>query len=299
MPDIQLRFNRDMLVLSSPVSTVLARQGFTDAADTEYVTLMEPEVVRDALRLNLTAGAHCLITETAGITPARLAHRGMADRAEELARAALSTVNDLRPQHTIVEVGPCGLPLDASSKASLNENRDQYARAARAVKATGQPYDAFFLNGFRNPSDLKCALMGIRQVSGRPVIASVDVSADGTLAGGHFTFAEALEVMTGFEADVAGFSTAAGQEAACALAVQAAATSLPVLAQLSVAEVNQRQGAPTPENPYYCPDVVVDAALALRRAGVQFLRATGVATPAYAGALAVAVDGRDVAPRAE
>ncbi len=299
MPDIQLRFNRDMLVLSSPVAPVLARQGFTDAGDTEYVTLMEPEVVRDALRLNLTAGSHCLITETAGITPARLAHRGMADRAEELARAALATVNDLRPQHTLVEVGPCGLPLDASSKASLNENRDQYARAARAVEATGQPYDAFFLNGFRNPSDLKCALMGIRQVSGKPVIASVDVAADGTLAGGHFTFAEALEVMAEFEADVAGFSTAAGQEAACALAAQAAATPLPVLAQLSVAEVNQRQGAATPENPYYCADVVVDAALALHRAGVQFLRATGAATPAYAGALAVAVDGRDVAPRAE
>ncbi len=299
MPDIQLRFNRDMLVLSSPVSTVLARQGFTDAADTEYVTLMEPEVVRDALRLNLTAGAHCLVTETAGIAPARLAHRGMADRAEELARAALATVNDLRPQHAVVEVGPCGLPLDSSSKASLNENRDQYARAARAVEAAGQPYDAFFLNGFRNPSDLKCALMGVRQVSARPVIASVDVAADGTLAGGRFSLAEALEVMASFEADVAGFATAAGQEAACALATQAAATALPVLVQLSVAEVNQRQGAPTPENPYYCADVVVDAALALRRAGVQFLRATGAATPAYAGALAVAVDGRDVAARAE
>ncbi len=299
MPDIQLRFNRDMLVLSSPVAPVLARQGFTDAGDIEYVTLMEPEVVRDALRLNLTAGAHCLITETAGITPARLAHRGMADRAEELARAALATVNGLRPQHTIVEVGPCALPLDASSKASLNENRDQYARAARAVEAAGQPYDAFFLNGFRNPSDLKCALMGIRQVSARPVIASVDVAADGTLAGGHFSFAEALALMADFEADVAGFATAADAQAACALAEQAAQTSLPVLAQLSVAEVNQRQGAPTPENPYYCADAVVDVALSLRAAGVQFLRAVGQATPAYAGALAVAVEGRDVVARAE
>lgn len=80
MPDIQLRFHRDMLVLSSPVAPVLARQGFTEAGDVEYATLMEPEAVEDALRLNLVAGAQCLVTETAGMTPARLAHHGMADR---------------------------------------------------------------------------------------------------------------------------------------------------------------------------------------------------------------------------
>ena len=93
----------------------------------------------------------------------------------------------------LVEIGPCGLPLDPSSKASLNENRDQYARAARACE--GMQLDAFFLNGFTNPSDLKCALMGVRQVSGLPVFASVDVAADGMLADGRSTFAEALSVM--------------------------------------------------------------------------------------------------------
>ena len=242
MPDIQLRFHRDMLVLSSPVAPVLARQGFTEVGDVEYATLMEPEAVEDALRLNLVAGAQCLVTETAGMTPARLAHHGMADRMPELVKAEL---------------------------------------------------DAFFLNGFANPSDLKCALMGVRQVSGLPVFASVDVAADGTLADGRSTFAEALSVMAEFEASVAGFSAKAPLADACALAKQAATTPLPVLAQLDVVRYDPKQGQATEENPYYCPDVAVDAALALRAAGAQFLRATGAATPAYAGALAAAVDGTD------
>ena len=42
MPDIQLRFHRDMLVLSSPIAPVLARQGFELDGDVEYATLMEP-----------------------------------------------------------------------------------------------------------------------------------------------------------------------------------------------------------------------------------------------------------------
>lgn len=291
MPDIQLRFHRDMLVLSSPVASVLARQGFTEPGDVEYATLMEPEAAEDALRLNLIAGAQCLVTETAGMTPARLAHHGMADRTPELAKAALATANDLHPQHVLVELGPCGLPLDPSSKASLNESRDQYARAARACE--GMQLDAFFLNGFTDPVDLKCALMGVRQVSGLPVFASVDVCADGMLADGRSSFADALAVMTEFEASVAGFSTKAPVDAACSLVRQAAKTPLPVLAQLDVVERNPKQGKVTESNPYYCPDVVVDAALALRAAGAQFLRAVGAATPAYAGALAAAVDGTD------
>ena len=140
MPDIQLRFHRDMLVLSSPIAPVLARQGFELDGDVEYATLMEPEAVEDALRLNLMAGVQCLVTETAGMTPARLAHRGMAERLPELARAAVSCAAKLRPQHVLVELGPCGLPLDASSKASLNENRDQYARAAGRSRLLSPPF---------------------------------------------------------------------------------------------------------------------------------------------------------------
>ena len=251
------------------------------------------EAVEDALRLNLQAGVQCLVTETAGMTPARLAHRGMAERLPELARAAVACAAKLRPQHVLVELGPCGLPLDASSKASLNENRDQYARAARAFE--GLSLDGFFLNGFSNPSDLKCALMGLRQVSGLPVLASVNVGADCMLADGRHGFDEALGVMAEFEASVAGFATAAPLEAAATFARRASgAGRLPVLAQLIVREHNPKQGDATPENPYFCPDALVAAATQLRAAGAQFLRAVGAATPAYAGALAAASEGFDV-----
>ena len=235
MPDIQLRFHRDMLVLSSPIAPVLARQGFELDGDVEYATLMEPEAVEDALRLNLMAGVQCLVTETAGMTPARLAHRGMAERLPELARAAVSCAAKLRPQHVLVELGPCGLPLDASSKASLNENRDQYARAARAFE--GLSLDGFFLNGFSSPSDLKCALMGLRQVSGLPVFASVNVGVDGMLADGRHGFDEALDVMAEFEASVAGFCTQAPVERVCAAGGEAA---------LARARAARRRGAQPP-----------------------------------------------------
>lgn len=292
MPDIQLRFHKSMLVLSSPVAPVLERQGYNVELDLEYATLFEPEAVHDALQLNMVAGAQCLVTNTEGITPARLAHRGMEERMPELARAAVETVAELQPQHLLAEVGPCCLPLDESSKSSLNEHRDQYARAAQAFN--GLALDAIFLNGFRNTTDLKCALMGVRQTCDTPIFASVNVEADGVLSGGRQSFEDALGVMLDFEASVAGFATAAPLEAAVRFArLAAGAGQLPVLAQLLVGEDAPRQGAATAENPYYCPDVLVDAAAQLRKAGAQFLRAAGNATPAYTGALVAATDGFD------
>lgn len=293
MPDIQLRFHKDMLVLSAPVAPVLERQGYDADLDLEYATLFEPEAVHDALQLNVVAGAQCLVTNTEGITPARLTHHGMQDRMAELAQAAVETVQGLQPQHVLAEIGPCCLPLDESSKASLNEHRDQYARATRAFD--GLALDAIFLNGFRNTTDLKCALMGVRQTCDLPVFASVNVDADGVLAGGRQSFEDALGVMLDFEAAVVGFATAAPVEAAEKLArLAAGAGHLPVLAQLVVGEDAPRQGGPTDENPYYCPDVLVDAATRQRAAGVQFLRAAGNATPAYTGALVAASAGFDV-----
>ena len=341
MPDIALRLNKDMLVLSASLDARLEKQGFDAVKDAGYIALFESDTVRDALRMDALAGATCLVANTAAVTPSRLTRLSMEDQAAEFVEASLAVVREVKPQHVLAEIGPCGLPLDATSKASLNENREQYARAARlfaggersgvcggagggvassgaacavgagnagvaaAVKVSGvvdagvggasDPFDALFLNGFATCDDLKCALMGLRQVTDMPVFASVDVRADGTLSSGRGTLEEALFVMCEYGATVAGFATAASVRDAVLLARRARkACDLPLLAQLSVAKRNPKQGVSTEENPYYCPDVMVEAASLLRAAGVQFLRATGDATPAYTGALAAAVNGFDV-----
>ncbi len=292
MPDISLRFHKDMLVLSSPVTSAFERLGIDVARDTELTILLEPETVEEVYKLEIIAGAQCLVAPTRDITPARLAHAGMEARAAELAKSSLACAQTASPQHLLVEIGPCGLPLDPSSKASLNENRDQYARAARLFAEA--EFDAFLLSGFTSCDDLKCALMGLRKVSDAPIMASVCLDGEGRLLDWRTQWEDALEVMAEYGASTAGFETAADQEAACALARRGvAASNLPLLAQLKVGQRSVRQQGPTPENPYYCADTMMAAADALRRAGVQFLRATGDATPAYTGALVATTLGSD------
>ena len=326
MADISLRFNKDMLVLSAPLDTRLQNLGFDLEKDAALLAFLESEHVSELLRMEKLAGANCLVANTKACTPARLAHAGAEASAQEFVQASLSVARELSPQHVLAEIEPCGLPLDATSKASLNEHRNQYARAARNFSDAA--FDAFFLNGFSDTESLKCALMGISQVYDKVVFASINVdeigklgcesARDGELVGasaqdGEFgaisewdaelgcastqesKLLEAFEVMSEYGAQVAGFSSGAPIEQVIHLAKRATqACSLPLLVQLRVFEHNVRQGEASAKNPYYCPDVMADAALRLHDAGVQFLRATGNATPAYTGALAASVTGLDV-----
>lgn len=293
MPDIALRFHKDMLVLSSPASSALDRLGVDITRDLELTTLLEPDTLEDIYKLEAMAGAQCFVANTASFTPARLAHSGFEDRAADLAKISLSVLRQFKPQHVLVEIGPCGLPLDPSSKASLVENRDQYSRAARLFE--GMEFDALFLNGFKSCDDLMCALIGVRKVSDALVFASVDIDEEGKLDGGRKTLADAVAIMAEYGACTVGFATPAGQDVACAVTREVAgACDLPILVQLEVRKRDARQQGPTPENPYYCADTMMPAADALHAAGAQFLRAVGDATPAYSGALMATVLGTDV-----
>ena len=294
MPDIAMRFHKDMLVCGDSIRTTLSRQGADVDSDFEMLVLIEQDSLQDAYRVEKATNAQCMVVESGGFTPARLAYKNMIDRLPELAKSSLEVVAECRPQHILVEVEPCGLPLDGSSRASLKENRDQYARVARAYEAAGE-FDGFLLSGFGGTVPLKCALMGLRMASDKPVLACVSLGEGGNLANGRETLEDAVAVMVEYGASVAGFQTAAGPEEAVAIAKRVvAACDLPVMAVLEVACRNPRQGYPTRENPYFDASQMFDVALELRAAGVQFLRAAGDASPAYTGGLAACLAGLSV-----
>ncbi|MDO4590668.1 MAG: homocysteine S-methyltransferase family protein [Slackia sp.] len=294
MADIEIRFHKDMLVLSAPVAYTLERQGIDTAHDAEFVNLIEPEAVEDALRLEVMAGAQCIVTNTEGLCEARLAHHRLEDRARDLAAAALESVRSCKPQHVICEVGTCALPLDASDELSREQHIAQYRDAVSAFGS--DDFDAVLLSGLRSEADVRCAVEGARRATARPVFAVVDLDEEGRAAGASIEeLAEALS-----QADVAGISCAAPCDAVCdAVRRLAACVDVPVLVQFVVRAATAAEkkramlGAAIPGKPYALPDDLAHAAIAVRAAGAQFVRAVGQAAPACTGALAVAVSGAD------
>ncbi len=295
MPDLKQRFHKDMLVLSSPLAEDLARQGIDVFAEGPMLLSTDEEAVSDDLRLQEMAGVPCLVTPTPFITRAQLSHARLEDKQEELAQKSLDLVKDLMPQHVVALIGPTGLPIDPESQASLKENRNQYSDAARAF---GEDLDAFFLDGMASIDDVRCALMGVRRITYTPVFCSVNVDADGNLLGRKENLVDAVELMEDLEADVVGFRLKGTVDQATRLIKRVIrATELPVLVQLDVTPVKKEDTIGHPEllegNPFSDADSMITTGLHLRSAGAQFVRATGQATAAYAGALAAAVNDTD------
>lgn len=293
MADISMRFHKDMLVCTGSVAATLERQGADVENDLEMITMVEPETIHDVYRVEMSTEAQCLVAETSHLLPAKLLHKRMEKRLPELVQASMELAYTLKAQHVLVELGPTGLPLDSSSKASLVEVRDQYVRSAREFEKF--PFDAYLLSGFTGVATLQCALMGLRMVSDKPIFACVTVQADGMLANGRDSLERAVEMMGEYGASVVGIQTGAEPAVAASLVKRVAACSdLPLMVQIDVKERNKRQSYPTPENPYFAAETMFDAIPHLRSAGVQFLRAVGQASPAYTGALSAMARGLDV-----
>lgn len=291
MPDIHLRFHKDMLVLSAPIEEALRERGFDDNAEQQLLAATEPETLLEPLRLELIAGAQCLVLPTSGLTRARLAHIRAEDRAEQIAAATTGLIAELNPhpQHILAEIGPTGLPLDSTSKTSLVANRDQYADAARLFSSSRA--EALLLGTMVTIDDLRCALMGVRKVWDGPVLACIAVDEDGRIEGKQ-ELEWALAMMEECEADVAGIQTSALPEQAARIVERMTkACSLPILVQIDVRERDTR-GTRSP-GPYGKADSMLYAAETLRRSGAQFLRACGRATASYTGALFAATSGLD------
>lgn len=309
MSDIQMRFHKDMLVLSGHFDAQLKAQGLACEQGRELLNVLEDDSLLEIYRLEKAAGAQCLVTNTSGITRARLAHQRLEERACELAQAALQLVRELSPQHIIFELGPCGLPLDPSQASSLKQTREQYAQVARDLKQCA--FDAYLLGGFASRADLQCALMGIRMVSTTPLMVCLQSAQNeaGEIVPLDSSWDELACLCEDYGADVFGFASAAapGQIAETFRNVRGF-TSLPLFAELVVgrnSDAAHRKdiqavhtdtiGMPhSPAGAYSYPESVADAALCLREAGVQFLRASGESRPAHTAALAASISGLDV-----
>lgn len=292
MPDIQLRFHHDMLVLSSPIAAALERQGFEIEGDIELLLMTEPEEAADAVRMQSVAGAQCLVTPTQGITEARLARQRMEGHAQEVADAAVGMLRQYKPQHLIAEIGATGLPIDPGSKPSLLANRDQYS-AAVALFA-GKDVDAIFFSDLASADDLRCELMGGRRVCDLPLFASVRADAEGRVLGRSMTVEECAAIAQEYEASVFGIHMDADPDDVVAVTKRlAGACDIPILVQVDAFPKVSRLPRHEPESAYSMPDDMVQLAARLRAAGAQFLRASGKATPSYTGALAATVMGVD------
>ena len=140
MPDIALALPQGHArAVRSPRRRSLPGRAFDAARDLEFVNLVEPEAVRDALRLELHGRRPVPRCEHGGhrACPPGASRHGRPRGGRSSARAALASCRRLSPSTCWRRWSRAACRSTRASKASLNENRSQYARAARAFDGRG------------------------------------------------------------------------------------------------------------------------------------------------------------------
>ncbi len=285
MPDIHLRFGKEALICTADLTEGYRRHGAQTEKDEILTNLLEPDTVEQMLRLEMLGGTHVLIAPSRACTPARLRASGIAVDTRDYLTGLVHLCQGLTPQHLLLEVGPCGLPLDPSSRASLLENKQEYTQVARVCSDLA--IDGIFLSGFTSLDDLRCALMGVRAVYDGVIIASVVVDDKGSLLGRPCeSLEDACLLMAEYEAHVAACVCACPPSAAEKLITRArSCIDLPLMLELHIPSPDPSLLRHQRAEAHLSPDALMDALPRLYKAGAQFFRVGGDCRSAHTGAL--------------
>jgi 5-methyltetrahydrofolate--homocysteine methyltransferase len=294
MPDLSLRFNRDVIVIDGAMGTMLQREGIPSDECGMLLNVLEPETIAGIHERYRLAGAHALTTNSFGGTRAKLAAYGLADRVVELNRAAVRLAKAARPDHVLADMGSCGLVLEPLGSATFDEVFEQYAEQARAL-ASEEP-DAILIETMADIADARCALLAAKSVCDLPVIVSCTFDTTGHMELSGTDPATAAVILESAGASAIGMNCGLGPEQLLPLFERMArATTLPLIIQPNAGMPQVDVTGAT----YYTgtADDFADAAMAFRRVGAQLIGSCCGSTPAFTSAIYATVGGNPVVKR--
>jgi 5-methyltetrahydrofolate--homocysteine methyltransferase len=291
MPDIQLRFDKDIIIMDGAMGTMLQREGILSDECGMILNVLEPDLITAIHERYKLAGAQALTTNSFGGTRAKLAKYGLEDRVEELNRAAVRLAKAAQPEHVFANIGPCGLVLEPLGAATFDEVFDQYAEQIRAL-ASEAP-DALLIETMADIADARCALLAARSVCDLPVLVSCTFDATGHMELSGTSPEAAATILEAGGASAVGMNCGLGPAQLLPLIERMAqATTLPLIMQPNAGMPRLDDSGTTSYTG--TADDFADVAFALRRAGVQFIGSCCGSTPAFTSAIYATVGGLDV-----
>jgi homocysteine S-methyltransferase len=285
-------------VFDGAMGTQLYQRGVFLNVCYDELSLSRPELVRQIHRDYADAGAEILETNTFGANPVKLSAYGLAERTEEVNRAAASLAREAAGARACVAgaIGPLGVRIEPWGPTSREEAIAHFRRQVVGLLEGG--VEGFVLETFSDLAEIECAYAAVRAESDLPVVAQMTVGSDARTAYG--TDARHLaKALTELGADVIGLNCSVGPAVMLdAIEEMAETTTRPLSAQPNAGlprTVRDRQ--------IYMasPEYVAEYARRMVQLGVRFVGGCCGTTPAHVRALAEVVHqlaGRTAPPRA-
>ncbi|MCM2316214.1 MAG: homocysteine S-methyltransferase family protein [Thermoanaerobaculia bacterium] len=160
------------LVLDGGMGSALIARGLKLGMAPEQWILERGEAILEVHRAYVVAGSEAIHTNTFGASPVRLATYGLADRCDEINRAAVTLARAADPRFVIGDVGPTGEYLPPVGQGGIEAWRAAFEQQGRALAAAG--VDAFHVETMSDLREARVALQALRSVAPElPVMVSM------------------------------------------------------------------------------------------------------------------------------
>ncbi|NBR47013.1 MAG: bifunctional homocysteine S-methyltransferase/methylenetetrahydrofolate reductase, partial [Verrucomicrobia bacterium] len=202
-----------VVVGDGDVAAYLYTKGSFLGRSFEGMCLTEPDLVREAHRAYLEAGAELIATNSFAANLPSLKRHGLEDKANEINwRAAKLALGEAKDRNAWVAgcLGPSGLTPAERGGAGAGELEEIFRKQAGALIDGG--VQAILLRSFADPEELELAIGAVRTLHHLPVIAMLASGREGTLPGGR-GWEETAQRLRGAGADVVGVAPAFGPSA--------------------------------------------------------------------------------------
>ncbi len=203
-------WGREPVIFDGSMGTMLQNAGLPQGKLPECWNLERPDVVRIIHDAYLDAGCHVISTNTFGANRAKLRHTGygvgeIIERAVDIAREAVYLSG--REARIALDMGPTGQLLAPMGDLPFEEAVDIFAEMAAIGEECG--VDLILIETMSDMYELKAAVLGAKEGSSLPVVATVILDERGKLlTGGDIPSVVAL--LEGLGADAIGVNCGVG-----------------------------------------------------------------------------------------
>ena len=189
------------VILDGAVGTELQKRGMPAGQASSLWALEHPEVTKALFREYLAAGSNIVYAPTFTANRVSLAGYGMADRVEDINMRLVEYAREATEGKLPLggDIAPTGRQLVPYGDMEMEELIDVYAEQAAALDKAG--VDFFVIETQMFIGELRAAILGVRRVSEKPIIASFTAGESGkTIFGGDLTSALAIVQSMGVSA---------------------------------------------------------------------------------------------------
>jgi methionine synthase / methylenetetrahydrofolate reductase(NADPH) len=161
------------------VATLLYERGVFINRSFDEVNLAQPDLVLEAHREYLSAGAEIITTNTWGANTFKLKSYGLEEKYHEINTSGAKLARQVAGNHAWVagSVGPLGVRIEPWGPTSFEEAKLCFQSQVKALMEGG--VDLFVLESFADLNEIRQAILAIREICDFPIVAQMTTNEEG------------------------------------------------------------------------------------------------------------------------